>query len=61
MCFVESQINTFRNFIDCSNSDMDDCGIKKEFLLDILYFINLFKSYCCSFYGSMLWKYSLKV
>ena len=20
--------------------------------------INLFKSYCCSFYGSMLWKYN---
>ena len=24
------------NFIDCSNSDMVDCGIKKECLLDML-------------------------
>ena len=59
------------NVIDCSNSDMVDCGIKKGMFIGHVtklrsnygtlqphILINLFKSYCCSFYGSMLWKYN---
>ena len=59
------------NFIDCSNRDMVDCGIKKGMFIGYVnklrsnydtlqphILINLFKSYCCSFYGSMLWKYN---
>ena len=57
------------NCIDCSNSDMVDCGIINVYWIcvklrsnyDTLQphiLINLFKSYCCSFYGCMLWKYN---
>ena len=34
---------------------MVDCGIKKAMLIG-----NVNKSYCCSSYGSMLWKYNCK-
>ena len=58
--------------IDCSNSDMVDCGIKEAMCIgyvnklssnyDLLQphiLINLYiKSNCCSFYDSMLWKYN---
>ena len=59
------------NYIDCSNRDIVDCGIKKGMFIGYVnklrsnydtlqphILINLFKSYCCSFYGSMLWKYN---
>ena len=50
---------------------MVDCGIKKLRFIGYInklrsnydtlqphMLINLFRSYCCSFYGSMLWKYN---
>ena len=59
------------NFVDSTCNDDFDCNAKKS--LFIAYFnkmmanysslkptvlINLFKSYCCSFYGSPLWKFN---
>ena len=70
-CSWTDTLRHLGNDIDCSNSDMVDCGIKKEMFLchvnklrsnyDTLQphlLINLFNSYCCFSYGSMLCKYN---
>ena len=67
----KDNVRHFGNFVDSTCNDDFDCNAKKS--LFIAYFnkmmanysslqptvlFNLFKSYCCSFYGSPLWKFN---
>ena len=59
------------NYINSACNDAVDCNIKKSFFIGYVnmlidnygrlqtsVLINLFKSYCCYFYGSHLWKFN---
>ena len=59
------------NYVNSACNDDVDCNIKKSFFIGYVnklmanygrlqtsVLINLFKSYCCSFYGSHLWKFN---
>ena len=59
------------NYVNSACNDDVNCNIKKFFFIGYVnklmanygrlqtnVLINLFKSYCCSFYGSHLWKFN---
>ena len=59
------------NFIDTTCTDYIDCIVKKSYFIGYVnkfkvnfgkmthnVLINLFKSYCCSFYSSHIWKFN---
>ena len=59
------------NFINTDYNEIIDCNFKKSLFIGYVnklgsnfgklqskILINLFKSYCCSFYGSHLWKFN---
>ena len=48
------------NFIDTTCTDYIDCIVKKSHFIGYVHKlkVNLFKSYCYSFYSSHLWKFN---
>ena len=61
------------NYMCSNNDDLLDCTRKRSMFIGYVnklrsnygnlqhtVLMNLFKSYCCSFYGSILWKFVLK-
>ena len=63
--------NNNNNIIDKDCNDVNDCTLKKSIFIGYVnklrsnfvivqpsVLINLLQAYCCSFYGSQLWKFN---